>query len=221
MTGATRTALVAGATGLVGGFLLEALLSEPAWSTIVALTRGPLDLHHDRLRTVQVDFERLEEATGRLVVNDVFCSLGTTMRQAGSRDAFRRVDLDYVAALARVGRVAGARQFLLVSASSASPISPFFYSRIKAEAERSVMDSGYHRVVILRPGLLLGPRRDNRPGERLAVRVIGTARRVLPRSLAAGLAHHARAVARVMVRLALDGGSGTRIVRARELARLV
>jgi uncharacterized protein YbjT (DUF2867 family) len=141
----------------------------------------------------------------------VFCALGTTIRTAGSRAAFRRVDHDYVVSLARLARAHGARHFLLVSSVGADPRSRVFYSRVKGEVESAVQTLGYPSLTIVRPSLLLGPRSEFRLGEAL-VKPLGP---LFPRRYRPV---HARAVAATMIRAALEDRSGVRIVESREIA---
>jgi uncharacterized protein YbjT (DUF2867 family) len=118
-----------------------------------------------------VDFARLFER--RVQAEDVFCCIGTTIRQAGSQDAFRRVDFDIPVALARAAARDGARRFLVVSALGANARSRVFYSRVKGEMEAAVKASGVPKVYVFRPSLLAGPRRELRPGERAGLIVAG------------------------------------------------
>lgn len=215
-----RRALVAGATGLVGRLLLDELFACVAYDRVTALTRSPLGASHPKLAVVLVDFSRLADAGSALAADDVFCCLGTTMRRAGSREAFRQVDVGHVVALARTAHELGARRFLLVSAMSASPRSPFFYGRVKAEAEREVKRIGYERLVIVRPALLLGRREERRPAEAAAQAAVRILSVVLPRAVRDRLATPAADVARALVRLALEKGDGVRVVPAREIPRL-
>lgn len=134
----TRTALVAGPTGLVGQQLLQRLLQDPAYAEVRALSRRALPLQHARLRVIQTDYYNLAGLGDALNVDDVFCCLGTTLRKAGSRAAFEDVDYRMVVELARAARAAGARQFLVISAVGASERSPAFYSRVKGRMEAAV-----------------------------------------------------------------------------------
>jgi len=113
----------------------------------------------------------LEEHSDWFEVDWVFCALGTTMRQAGSQDAFRRVDFDYPLSVARTARAAGARHFLLVSAAGADAHSKVFYNRVKGELEEAVRQLGYPSFTIARPSLLLGERSPPRVGEEFAKRL--------------------------------------------------
>jgi uncharacterized protein YbjT (DUF2867 family) len=209
-----RAALLLGATGLVGGHCLERLLAEPAYTRVVAPVRRPLARQHPKLEAPIVDFDRLVGHAEIFAVDDVFCCLGTTIRAAGSQDAFRKVDLVYVHDAARLAAEQGARQFLLVSAIGADPTSRVFYSRVKGEAEMAVQGLPFRRVVIARPSLLLGDRAEFRLGERVAEWVTVPLAPLLRGPLAKYRPIEARAVAAALVRLALEAGSGVRVVES-------
>ncbi len=162
-----KRALLAGASGLVGGFCLRRLLAHPGYDSVTVWTRRPLPIAHRKLRVELVDFDSLPVVSGPC--DEAFCCLGTTIRVAGSREAFRRVDHDYPLAMANHAKSAGANAFLMISALGADPGSRVFYSRVKGETERDVTAAGIARTLFLRPSILLGPRRENRPGEKLGI----------------------------------------------------
>ena len=164
----SRTALVAGATGLVGSHLLALLLADAHWSRVVTIGRRMTSQQHDKLEQRVLDLGELETVSGLPRVDDVFCCLGTTITQAGSQTAFRLVDHTFVLGLARAGLRAGATQFLLVSAIGADPESRVFYSRVKGETETAIRKLPYQAIQIFRPSLLLGERPEFRLGERIA-----------------------------------------------------
>jgi uncharacterized protein YbjT (DUF2867 family) len=166
-------AVVAGSTGLIGAHLLPRLVAAPEYGRVIALTRRPLPSppHHAEQRAA--DFDRLDEVLGDLSYLgeriDVFCCLGTTLRTAGSKSAFRRVDHDYVLALGRWAARVGAHRFLLVSALGADTASRVFYNRVKGETEAALQALRLNSLVIARPSLLDGDRAELRIGERLAI----------------------------------------------------
>jgi uncharacterized protein YbjT (DUF2867 family) len=162
-----KHAVLAGASGLVGDRCLARLLDHPAYDCVTVFSRRPLALSHAKLHIELVDFEGIQSLGERC--DDIFCCLGTTIRKAGSQEAFRRVDHDYPLALARLGKAAGAQQFLLVSALGADAQSSVFYSRVKGETERDIVAIGLPKVIFMRPSILLGERREHRPGERAAI----------------------------------------------------
>lgn len=165
------TALVLGATGLVGSELAGQLLKDPAYEQVTALVRRLLPGADPKLRQVTVDYDRLELAKEYFRVDAVFCCLGTTMRTAGSKEAFRRVDLEYPDLAARLARESGVRYFAVVSALGADESSLFFYNRVKGEMERRIRDSGIPSVYVFQPSLLLGDRREHRTGEASAAKL--------------------------------------------------
>jgi uncharacterized protein YbjT (DUF2867 family) len=165
-----RTALIAVATGLVGSQCLALLLEGGDYERVVALTRRPLSVRHPRLVELVVDFEKLEEA-GPFPPADVFCALGTTIKQAGSQAAFRRVDFDYHRLIAGRSVAAGAARFLLVSSVGADSKSRNFYLRVKGELEQAVSALPFEAVHIFRPSVLMGERSQWRAGEAVGIAV--------------------------------------------------
>lgn len=166
-----KTALLVGATGLVGNYLLFKLLHDGRYATVRSLVRKPMHLKHATLDERVVDFDHLpaEVCAG---VNDVFCCLGTTIRQAGSQEAFRKVDFDYPLDVAKKALAGGAKQFLLVTALGADPRSRVFYSRVKGELEDAVAGLGYEAFHAFRPSMLLGKRKEVRFGESIGKAVM-------------------------------------------------
>jgi uncharacterized protein YbjT (DUF2867 family) len=160
-----KTALLAGATGLIGSQLLQLLLQDNYYSKVRVLVRKPIDVHHPKLDVIVVDFDNLSSYQDVLTVDDVFCCLGTTMKQAGSKDAFRKVDLDYPHELARITKKNGARQYLLVSALGANKNASIFYNKVKGETEQAIINVEFQTLHIFRPSLLTGDRKQIRTGE--------------------------------------------------------
>lgn len=161
-----KTALVLGATGLIGDLLTHRLVDSPGYEKVKVLVRKSLNWQHPNLQEVQVDFDH---PNGLLTqADDVFCCLGTTMKKAGSKEAFRKVDYRYPMDIARLSLANGATQFSIVTAMGADVTSSFFYNRVKGEVERDLTALNYPTLLIFRPSLLLGNRQENRLGERLA-----------------------------------------------------
>jgi uncharacterized protein YbjT (DUF2867 family) len=207
----SRTALVAGATGLVGNHVLERLLADAHWTRVVTVGRRTTSQRHVKLEQRVLDLGGLETVSDLPHVDDVFCCLGTTIKQAGSQPAFRLVDHAFVLGLARAGLRNGATQFLLVSAIGADPESRVFYSRVKGETEAAVRMLPYQGIQIFRPSLLLGERPEFRLGERIAM--LGAA--VLPPLLFGRLRRYrpiqAATVARAMVTIAQEAPRGPNV----------
>lgn len=212
-------ALVVGATGLVGSELVRLLADGAGVEEVRRVARRPPKDESTRVRDFIVDFERLDDFSSAFAgVDVVFSALGTTLKTAGSKAAQRRVDFDYQLEAARLGRAGGARTLVLVSSMGADPRSLVFYSRMKGELEHAVQTLGYPSVVVLRPGILDGERREHRPGERFALGVL----RLVPAfdSLAGLRPIPATTVARAALRAARDASSGLRVFEARDLFRL-
>lgn len=188
-----KTAAVAGATGLVGGFVLRRLLDDPATGRVVAPTRRPLPPHpklENPLLAPGCEMAGLDEAYG---------CLGTTRKDAGSAAAFRAVDFDLALAFARAAKAGGARSFGLVSSAGADPGSAFLYPRVKGEAEAAVSALGFETVVIARPSLLLGERAKPRPAEKLGEAALALASPLLLGPLRKYRAISADAVAAALI----------------------
>ncbi len=213
-----RTALLLGATGLVGGHCLELLLADPRYRQVRALVRRPLERKHPKLDATVVDFERLDDAAGLVAGDDVFCCVGTTLRTAGSREAFRRVDFGYTVETARRAVENGAEQLLLVSATGADAASRVFYQQVKGETEDAVRALPFCGVTVVRPSLLRG-RAEVRRGERIGEVVLGILRPLLRGPLRRIRPVWARDVAAALVRCAGERRPGVRIVESDAISR--
>ncbi|MGI8842849.1 MAG: NAD-dependent epimerase/dehydratase family protein [Gemmatimonadaceae bacterium] len=192
-----RRVMVAGATGLVGAETVRCLLEDQSVSRIVALSRRPLPYELPKLDLRLADFDHLDRDAGEFQVDQVICALGTTIRQAGSPEQFRRVDFDYTLAAARLGLERGAHHCLLVSSIGADPGSRFLYTRVKGEVEEALEAMPFVSLTILRPSTLVGEREDRRFGEEVAKRLAWITPRkfrpVLASDVAAELVASARA----------------------------
>ncbi len=215
------TALIAGASGLVGSHLLRLLLEAAEYDRVIALGRRRLELSHPKLVQVMADFAALEEVSADLHCADAFCCLGTTIRQAGSRAAFRAVDHAAVLAFAWAARRNGAARFFVVTALGADARSRVFYNRVKGETEEALEVLDFETLAIFRPSLLLGPRVEKRPGERLGAAVLWLAEPLLLGGLRKYRAIRAEVVARAMLRCSFGrNGQGVLIFPSDEIEDL-
>lgn len=205
--------MLAGATGLVGEAALQRALASPRVLQVVAPTRRPL-APHPKLVNPVVDFDTLPADADWWRVDAVACALGTTIRDAGSQDAFRRVDHDYPLAIARQAHAHGATTFVLVSAMGADADSRLFYSRTKGEVEQALGALGFASLTLLRPGLLGGERRQHRGGEQIALRLMGALDGVLPRRYRIVPAER---VADALLQAALDAPPGRHVIASERL----
>ncbi|UOQ76039.1 NAD-dependent epimerase/dehydratase family protein [Hymenobacter sp. 5516J-16] len=203
-----KTALIVGASGLVGSQLLPLLLASGRYNRVIAIGRRPLPIMHPKLEQRIVDFDHLEDHRLQLIADDVFCCLGTTMRQAGSKEAFYRVDYLYVAKLAALTAANFAAQLLVVSAMGADSRSRFYYNRVKGEMEEAVRQLPFRAIHFFRPSLLLGPRPEKRTGEQFGALLLRLLRPVLVGRLRSYRAVPASAVAQAMLKAAQQEGHG-------------
>lgn len=194
-----KVALVAGGSGLVGSHLLRVLAAAPEYGRVLALSRRPLAFEHLRVANRILRFETMEQELRGVRCDDAFCCLGTTRRAAGSEAAFRAVDHDLVLRFARLARDAGAQCFVVVSSVGADRRARNSYLRIKGEIECALQGLQFPALHVLQPSLLLGSRRDSRPGEALARLVAPLVNPVLVGRLAAWRALDASVVAMAML----------------------
>lgn len=210
-SGPQKVALIAGASGLVGSQLLPLLLNCGRYAKVISVGRRPLPLLHPLLVQRTVDFDQLEEHRLALIADDVFCCLGTTMRQAGSKEAFYKVDFLYVVKLAALTAANFAVQLLVVSAMGADAGSRFYYNRVKGEMEDAVRQAPFRAIHLFRPSLLLGPRPEKRLGEQVGAVVLRLARPLLLGPLRRYRAIEARTVAQAMLNAAYQEASGVAV----------
>ncbi len=163
-----RSALLVGATGLVGNELLRVLLESDRYEKVKVLVRTPISTNHPKFTQCLMNFDELDKYEEEFTVDDVFCCLGTTIKKAGSQEAFRKVDFEYPLHAAKLARKQGAQQFLIVSAIGADPRSSIFYNRVKGEIEIALSQLELPALHIFRPSLLLGKRNEFRLGERVS-----------------------------------------------------
>jgi uncharacterized protein YbjT (DUF2867 family) len=206
--------LLLGATGLVGRHTLALALLDPLVTSVTAPTRSALP-PHPKLTAPLVNFDRLDIDAAWWQADAVICALGTTMRVAGSQDAFRRVDHDYPLACARLARLHGTPAYVLNSAAGADAGSRFFYNRVKGELERDLMQVGFSSLTLVRPGLIGGKRTELRLAERLLAAALTLAGPLLPRRWRVNPASN---IARALLAAAVYPAPGEHIVRAGQLA---
>jgi uncharacterized protein YbjT (DUF2867 family) len=207
--------MLVGATGLVGGQVLRQLLDDARCDAVVAPTRRALRLSNPALLNPVVDFDQLPADAGWWAVDAVICALGSTIKQAGSREAFARIDHDYPLQVAEQARANGAHAFVLNSAMGANAASRIFYNQVKGRLEQDLRALVYPSLTLVRPGLIGGERTERRTGEHLASLVLGALGPVLPR---AWRINPAGRIAATMVEAALAPRPGVHVIGSAELA---
>lgn len=205
-----RTALIAGATGLIGSALLERLLGAEAYGTVIAVGRRAPDAESGKLIFIETDFSDLEDKLSGREIDDAFCALGTTIKKAGSQEAFRKVDCEFETAFARAAKSAGVHSFGLVSSVGASSAASNFYLRVKGETEDAIKALGFGQLHVYQPGLLLGDRGENRPGEQIGALLTPVLNCALLGPMRKYRSIEAKTVARAMANAAMnDAAPGT------------
>lgn len=209
-----KTAVVAGASGLIGKELVQILINSDQYRLIYSLVRKNSGLVHEKIREKVINFEKIGQLKFDEPIDDVFCTLGTTMKQAGSRDNFKKVDFEYVVALANLGKKVGASKFLMISAMGANPKSSVFYNQVKGMTEDALKKIGFNQLVILRPSLLLGERSEMRIAERLSGFIMKALNLLIPDNYKA---IRAEKVADSMLKMAMKSTGNVSIVKSGEM----
>lgn len=205
--------LIVGASGLVGSHVLRRALADERVSEVVAPSRRAL-AEHPKLFAPLIDFEQLPTDAAWWQADAVICALGTTMKQAGSKEAFRRVDFDYPKSVARLARQHGTLTYVLNSAMGADAQSRVFFSRVKGELERDLADCGFASLTYVRPGLISGPRQEFRLGERVAECVLKVLGPLLPKKWRVNPADN---IAQALLEAAIIARQGVHIVGSEAL----
>jgi uncharacterized protein YbjT (DUF2867 family) len=166
-----KNALIAGATGLVGTEVLKMLTDSETYEKVIVLNRRAINYESPKVVEHVIDFEKLNEFDPLETVDHVFCCLGTTIKKAKTKENFRKVDFDYVVELAKKSKNWNVSKFLVISSLGANAKSSIFYNRVKGEMESKLQDLDLDHLFIFRPSLLMGDRKENRPGEKTAIKV--------------------------------------------------
>lgn len=205
--------LLVGSTGLVGGHVLDQALADARVTQVVALTRRAMPAR-PKLEAPIVDFDRLPEDAPWWKADAVICTLGTTMKVAGSKEAFLKVDHHYPLVVGRLAHRHGTPTYVLNSALGADARSMFFYSRVKGELERDLAAVGFRSLTLVRPGVIGGDRQETRVGERMAIVALGTLAPVVPKKWRI---NPAETIAKALIEAATKGAPGVHIVGSEAL----
>lgn len=208
-----RKAVVAGATGLVGKQVMYKLLENNNYDTVYVLVRRTMEIKHPKLQQILFDYSNFETLDSSVPpIDDVFCCLGTTMKKAGSKEAFYQVDFTFVHELAKYFSSKSAENFLLISAIGADTQSSVYYSRVKGEIENAVSKLNFKGYFIFRPSFLMGDRQEFRLGEKIGIVLAVIISPFLVGSLKKYKPIHAAVVANNMIDNALSGKKGKVVI---------
>jgi len=216
----SKTAIIAGATGLVGKQLLNGLLENNRYKKVISLVRNKVPLNHPKLEQIVIDFDKLDEVAPKLQGEDFFCCLGTTMKKAGSKENFAKVDYLYPVNLASIAQKNKAEKYLLISAMGANKDSKFFYNKVKGEVEEGVSGKNIESIFIFRPSLLMGEREEERMGEKIATKVVAPLSRLFIGPLEKYKPIHAKEVADGMIKMANKDLKGQHIIDSEDIKAL-
>ncbi len=206
-----KTAIVIGSTGLTGGYLLAELAANPTYSKIIVLVRKASQQNNPKIEELVVDFNKLADFKNKIIGDDVYCTIGTTIKKAGSQEAFSKVDLEYPLSIAKVAKENGAKHFLLMSSLGANAASGNFYLKTKGTLENNLRDLNFDSLSIFRPSILLGPRSEFRLGEKIGIFFMRLFSFLLLGSLKKYRPIHVKQVAHAMVKAGQDEEKGLKI----------
>lgn len=235
----TKSAIVVGATGLVGQYVVKQLLQHPAYEHVTSMTRRAVKhttrdhgTHHNLVvdfdAALQLNDKALEhnasasDDRNRLLTelaqhDELYLCLGTTMKQAKTRQAFQRVDQTYTVELAKLAKQSGINAAAMVSAISSSSSSPFFYARVKANTEADLRELSFAQLVIIQPSIILGQRQPIRPMEALVQHTLPLLTPIMVGRFTPYRAIHARDIARLMITELNTEWRGTHTIDVRKL----
>ena len=197
-----KTAIVFGATGLIGGCTVELLLNDARYRKVTLLSRRLLEIEHKKLEQHIVDFDNLLQAKPLVEADHAYCCLGTTIKKAGSQAEFIKIDHDIPLRLSKFCNENGVRYFALVSSLGASAAASNFYSNTKGVLEDNVREQFQQKLGIFRPSLLLGEREELRTGEFIGQKVLPILNPLLFGGLKKYKAIKAETVAKAMISIA-------------------
>jgi uncharacterized protein YbjT (DUF2867 family) len=208
----SKTALITGGTGLVGTHLINCLIDSAEYDEIKVLVRKGSKYHMDLVTIIEVDYDHLSNFNKLLNADIVFCCLGTTMKKAGSKEQFYKVDFSYPLDLAKIVKANGCEHFNIITASGANAKSMFFYNRVKGEVESALGQLNFKNLNIFRPSLLLGERNEQRAGEQIGAVLAKIINPFLIGRLKKIRAIQAKVVARAMRKISMENHHGIRII---------
>ncbi|HEY0031555.1 MAG TPA: oxidoreductase [Bacteroidia bacterium] len=212
-----RTAIVLGATGLVGNEVLKLLLQDDSFDQVKIFVRRSLQFSHPKLREHVINFNVINDHQEDIKGDVLFCCIGTTIKTAGSKEAFAQVDEHIPLAFARIAKQNGLKQFLIISSLGADKNSSNFYLKVKGEVEAVLETINFESLIILRPSMLLGERKEFRLGESIGKFLMKTLSFVFIRKLKKYKAIEAKAVASAMVRLSKTATANAKIIESDEI----
>lgn len=215
-----KTALIIGSTGLIGSQLLELLLESKKYSTVITFVKRDLGIQHPKLKQHIIDFDKPEDYQNFVVGDDFFCAIGTTIKKAGSQEAFRKVDFEYPKVFATIALQNKVKQFLIISSLGADTNSGNFYLKTKGEIQNFLKECHFESVSVLQPSLLLGYRKEFRFGEKIGTFFMRLFSFLLIGNLKKYKAVQSKAVAKAIFSIAQKNYKGFQIIESDKIQEI-
>jgi len=215
-----KTALIAGASGLIGNELLHYLLEGKEYERVIAIVRSPLHLNHTKLEEKIISFDDMNQYKDLFAVDDVYCCLGTTIKKAKTKESMYKIDVEYPIQLAKLASEHGAKRFLIVSSMNANAHSSIWYAKMKGELEEKLSKVPFENIMIMRPSLLLGERDEFRFGEKAGELIFMIFPFLFIGPLKKYKAIQGRTVALAMYKLAQMNKKGIRIYPSEQIEQI-
>ncbi len=202
-----KTAIILGATGLTGGYLLNILLKDPEYSKIILFSRSSVGFQHEKLEEHLVDLFELEKYKETFVADEVFCCIGTTKSKTPDNETYKKIDLGIPVTAAKLCRQNNIEKFLVISALGADANSSVFYNKVKGEMQHQVLEQGISKTYIFQPSLIAGDREEKRFFENLAIKSFKVLNKLMIGSLRKYRSIHPETIAKAMHICAKNGYS--------------
>lgn len=216
-----KTAIIIGASGLVGNEVLKLLLTDDHFDKVNIFVRKPLSINHPKLEQHAIDFDLIFKSTDLVKGDILFCCLGTTIKTAGSKEEFKKVDYAYPLAFAKIAKQNGVKKFLIISSIGANSTSSNFYLKVKGGIEKELEKLKYESLIIVRPSMLLGDRKEFRLGESIGKIVMKLISILFIGKFNKYKAIEASTVARAMIELSKSNLEGVSVVESDRLMKIV
>ena len=213
-----RTAIIFGATGLIGDILLQKLIADDAYEKITVVARRPLTLKHKKINFIETDFDNLKNHAAQIVGDDIFCCIGTIQKKTPDLKIYKKIDYSYPLDFAAIGLKNGSSSYNLISSMSANANSRFFYTKLKGELERDLSTMPFKTINIYRPSLLDGERTGTRTAENFFIKAMRFINPLLFGSLKKYRSIKAEVVAEAMLQEAKKEAPGIHIYQSDEIA---
>ena len=211
-------AVISGSTGLTGSLLISKLLADNSINQVISVSRKSVNINHPKLTEVLIsDFSKLFEYKNQLKGDIYFCCLGTTIKTAGTKINFRKVDYDAILEFGKIARLHNSQSLTVISAMGANPKSTIFYNKVKGETEKALMELKLNRLVLIRPALLIGDRSESRPTEKAVMTIVNSMISFMPASLYQKIATPIESLANKMIKEGKSFSSEVKIINAKEI----